>query len=41
MGDAEKAKFDEEMLKILLDGRTEEELFKQIRQSYLRYGIKL
>lgn len=41
MRDAEKAKFDEEMLKILLDGRTEEELFKQIRQSYLRYGIKL
>jgi hypothetical protein len=41
LNDAQKAKFDEDMLNILLDGRTQEELMKQIRQSYQRFGIRL
>jgi hypothetical protein len=33
--------FHAQMLQILLDGRTEEELMKQIRSAYSRLGIKL
>jgi hypothetical protein len=36
-----KDEFTNRMLQILLDGRTEEELMKQIRTAYARLGIRL
>jgi hypothetical protein len=33
--------FNQRMLQILLDGRKEEELMKQIRSAYARLGIRL
>jgi hypothetical protein len=40
-GEQAEAAFHAEMMKILLDGRTEEDLMKQIRTGYARLGIKL
>ena len=40
-GEQAQAAFHAEVMKILLDGRTEDELMKQIRSAYSRLGIKL
>jgi hypothetical protein len=40
-GEAEREAFHEKALKVLMDGRTEEELMKQIRSAYARLGIRL
>jgi hypothetical protein len=40
-GEEERDAFKERMLQVLLDGRSEEELMKQIRSGYARLGIRL
>jgi hypothetical protein len=40
-GEAERQAFQERALQVLLDGRTDEELMKQIRSAYARLGIRL
>jgi hypothetical protein len=40
-GEAADAAFHAQVMQILLDGRSEEELMTQIRSAYSRLGIKL